>query len=153
MAGMPLALPKSMQILHRFRLLRMASPSCIPQNRRGSRHLSRGLPGYCALFSDPWCTLPAPETPCSSPPLPSATKHSPPLPLSPDAVTKTSRARRSGSGCLPPSPKATRKSAPLRPSAVPQGLNLHHLPAPHLRFRDQSAINLIHPRQTLLDRR
>jgi hypothetical protein len=52
MPGLLPGLLQSMQNMHSFTLLHMASPSCIPQKRRGSRHLSRGLPGDCALLVD-----------------------------------------------------------------------------------------------------
>ncbi len=85
--------------------------------------------------------------------LPPGTKISPPLPLIPDATTKRSRASGAAPAASRPAEGAASEAAPLRPSPPQQPFNLHHLPAPHLRFRGQGAIDLLHPRQTLLDRR
>jgi hypothetical protein len=145
--------PQSMQIMYRFRLLRIAFPSCIVRKRQGNWHPPNG------------CRPTAPCLRTRGDPslrrnrgaplrlLPPGIDHYPPLPLSPDAAYTSSHARRSGPGRLPASRRGRQRSAPLQPSAPQQPLNLHHLPATHLRFRGQGAIDLLHPRQTLLDGR
>jgi hypothetical protein len=154
MPGLPPALPPN---LCRICVGFSFSESLLPAASCGNTEAAATCPADCRA------TAPCFPSPCE-PSLP-RNRHAPlrPCPLAPStphpsrsALMPPPRAAARGAAApaaTRPAQGAASEAAPLRPSAPQQPLPLHHLGIHHLRLRGQGPIDLLHPRQTLLDRR